>query len=257
MSDYVQRGDLTVTGQTAEQWSPTNWSISQPIEGLRSSIDTLAAVYRGSGIAYTLTPLDGPNARLEVQYQGSVTPTEDPVSTQWKFSSKGTLVPIEEHPTYVTNLETLITGWATVDESNVALGLQTLGDYLGGTSTDDLDAGKLADIQDPGNGLVPFTRKIMGGTKSYLRPEPVLVVTATYQPTAAFIPDSAIVGTVYTNSQLSSALTIPALVLAKMPSGEWLAEEVELDYQSDGSKVVTQTFRYAVKWDDDLYTHAP
>jgi hypothetical protein len=32
---------------------------------------------------------------------------------------------------------------------------------------------------------------------------------------------------------------------------------VELDYQSDGSKVVTQTFRYAVKWDDDLYTHAP
>ena len=257
MSDYTQRGDTTSTGQTSEQWSPSNWTITQPIEGLRSSIDTLAAVYRGSGIAYTITPLEGPSARLEVQYQGSTTPTEDPVTTQWKFSSKGTLVPIEEHPTFVESLETLITGWEAIDENNVNLGLRTLADYLVGTSTDDLDAGKLADIQDPGNGLVPFTRKILGGTKSYLRPEPVLVVVDTYQPTAAFVPDSATVGTVYTNSQLNTALGIPSAVYAKMPTGEWLAEEVDLDYQTDGTKVVTQTFRYAVKWDADLYTHAP
>lgn len=257
MSDYTQRGSTTVAGQTAEQWSPSNWTIMAPVEGLRTDIDLLAAVYRGSGISYSIIPLEGPSARLEVQYQGSVVPSESPVTTQWKFSSKGTLVPIEEHPTFVENLETLITGWATVDENNVALGLRTLGDYLGGTSTDDLDAGKLADIQEPTNGLVAFTRKIMGGTKSYLRPEPVLVVVSTYQPTAAFIPDSAIVGTVYTIAQLSTALGIPAGVYAKMPVGEWLAEEVDFDFQSDGTKVVTQTFRYAVVWDADLYEHAP
>lgn len=84
-----------------------------------------------------------------------------------------------------------------------------------------------------------------------------MVVVDTYQPTAAFVPDSATVGTVYTNSQLNTALGIPAAVYAKMPTGEWLAEEVDLDYQTDGTKVVTQTFRYAVKWDTDLYTHAP
>lgn len=256
MSDYVQRGDATTTGQTAEQWSPSNWTITQPIEGLRADIDALASVYRGSGIAYVITPLEGPSARLEVQYQGAVTPTEDPVSTQWKFTSKGTLVPIEEHPTFVANLDLLITGWESIDENNVALGLRTLSEYLSGTSTDDLDAGKLADIQVPTNGLVDFCRKIMAGTKSYLRPEPMLVVVATYQPTAAFVPDSATVGVVYTNAQLITALSIPAAVSAKMPSGEWIAEEVDMDYQSDGTKVVTQTFRYAVVWDGALYDHA-
>lgn len=257
MSDYVQRGSTTVAGQTAEQWSPSNWTITAPVEGLRADIDSLASIYRGAGIAYTIMPMEGPSARLEVQYQGSVTPSESPVTTQWKFSSKGTLVPVEEHPTFVDNLDTLISGWAAIDENNVALGLRTLSEYLGGTSTDDLDAGKLADIQEPTNGLVAFTRKIMGGTKSYLRPEPVLVVVATYQPSAAFIPDSAIVGTVYTSSQLSTALGIPSGVYAKMPVGQWLAEEVDFDFQSDGTKVVTQTFRYALVWDTDLYVHAP
>jgi len=258
MSDYKQRGDATTVGQTHEQYSPSNWTITEPIEGLRADIDILAATYRGTGVAYTITPLEGPSARLEVQYQGSTTPTEDPVTTQWKFSSKGTLVPIEEHPTFVESVEFLIDWWYTGGgENEVNLGLRTLGDYLGGTNTDDLDPVRLAEIQDPGYGLVPFTRKILGGTKSYLRPEPVLVVVDTYQPTAAFVPDSATVGTVYTNSQLNTALGIPAAVYAKMPTGEWLAEEVDLDYQTDGTKVVTQTFRYAVKWDTDLYTHAP
>lgn len=256
MSDYVQRGSATVAVQTSEQWSPSNWTIMAPVEGLRGDIDALASIYRGSGISYTITPMDGPSARLEVQYQGSVVPSEDAVSTQWKFSSKGTLVPVEEHPDFVEALNTLITGWEAVNENNVALGLRTLGEYLGGTSTDDLDAAKLADIQEPLNGLVEFTRMIMGGTKSYLRPEPVLVVTSTYQPSAAFIPDTAVVGVVYTNSQLNTALGIPAGVYAKMKSGEWLAEEVELDYQSDGTKVVTQVFRYAVVWDSKLYDHA-
>jgi len=258
MSDYVQRGSGTVVGQTSEQYSPSNWTLTEPIEGLRADIDILAAAYRGTGVAYTITPLEGPSARLEVQYQGSISPTEDPITTQWKFQSKGTLVPVEEHPTFVGNLNTLIAGWEAVDENNVALGLRTLGDYLGGTSTDDLDAGKLADIQLPANGLVDFCRMIMGGTKSYLRPEPVLVVVRTYQPTAVYVPDTATVGTVYTNTQLSTALnTIPAAIYAKMPTGEWLAEEVELDYQTDGTKVVTMTFRYALVWDSALYVHAP
>jgi hypothetical protein len=253
VSDYVQRGDATTTGQTAEQWSYGNWSIVQPIEGLRTSIDALAAVYRGAGVAYAITPLEGPSARLDVQYQGAITPTEDPVTTQWKFTTKGALVPVEEHPTFVNKLGLLIASWEAVDESNVALGLRTLSEYLGGTPTDDLDATKLAEIQDPANGLVPFCRKIMGGTKSYLRPEPMLVVVTTYQPTAAFIPDSATVGTVYTNAELDTALGIPTDVESKIPTGEWLAEEVDLDRQSDGTKVITQTFRYALVWDADLY----
>lgn len=257
MSDYVQRGDATTTGQTAEQWSYGNWSIVQPIEGLRTSIDSLAAVYRGAGIAYTITPLEGPSARLDVQYQGAITPTESPITTQWKFTTKGALVPVEEHPTFVTKLGLLIAGWAAVNESDVALGLRTLSEYLGGTPTDDLDATKLAQIQNSANGLVPFCRKIMGGTKSYLRPEPILIVVTTYQPTAAFVPNSATVGTVYTNAQLDTALGIPTAVDGKIPTGQWMAEEVDYDFQSDGTKVVTQTFRYALVWDTDLYYHTP
>jgi hypothetical protein len=254
---YDTNGATHGDGQSTVDWRPGNITIVTPTEGTRSYIDTLASSFEAANVPYRITPMEGPYARIESVITGSSTPTEDPITTEVRFSTKGSVVPVEEHPDYVSALEALITGWASVDENNVALGLKTLADYHGGTSTDDLDAAKLADIQEPTNGLVPFSRKILGGTKSYLRPEPMLIVVTTYQPSAAFVPDLAEVGVVYTNAQLDSGLGLSTAVEGALPSGQWLCDEVDLDFQSTGTKVVTQSFRYAIVWDSDLYEHAP
>lgn len=257
MSESYTLGAASVAGQTSIQWSPGNIVIRTPTEGTRDEINSIAAACEAIGLPYTITPLEGPCARIESVITGTTSPTEDPVTEEFKFNTKGSVVPVEEHPTYVTNLQALITGWATIDESNVQLGLRTLADYHAGTDTADLDAGKLADIQDAGNGLIPFSRMILSGTKSYLRPDTAIVLIQKYQATAVFYPDQAGVGVVYTNSQLITALGIPTGISAKMKDGEWLCEEVDLDFQSDGTKVVTQTFRYSLTWDTDIYEHAP
>ena len=56
MSDYKQRGDATTVGQKHEQYSPSNWTITEPIEGLRADIDILAATYRGTRCSWTTSP---------------------------------------------------------------------------------------------------------------------------------------------------------------------------------------------------------
>lgn len=254
---YDNNGATHGDGQSSVDWRPGNVTIVTPTEGTRTYIDSLAGTFEGLSIPYRITPLEGPYARIESIITGSATPTEDPITTEVKFSTKGSVVPIEEHPNYVAALEALIAIWAAVNETDVALGLKTVADYHAGTATDDLDATKLAAIQNPTNGLVPFSRKILGGTKSYLRPEPMLIVVTTYQPSAAFVPDLAEVGVVYTNAQLDSGLGLSTAVEGALPSGQWLCDEVDLDFQSTGTKVVTQSFRYAIVWDSDLYEHAP
>lgn len=249
----VRNGSASVEQQSTVEWSPSAFRTVIPIVGSRGAIDTLAAAYQTAGLPYYITPLDGGDAKLEIIYQGEVGATEDPITTEWTFTTRGAVVPIEEHPDVLSAIATLKAGWSGT--ADIYAGMRALKQYFAGEDPAGIDASKLSDIQ--GNAtIVAAAEKTVAGTTTYLRPEPVLAVVTRYQPTAAFVPNLADVGVVYTNAQLVTALGVPAAYSAKMPSGEWLAEEVEIGWAADGTKVVQQSFRFAVTWDSDLYTHA-
>ena len=250
-----RNGSTTVEQQSRIEWSPSNYRTVITTVGARASIETLAGLYQVAGTPYSITPLEGGDAMVEATYQGEITPTEDPITTEWTFTTRGAVVPIEEHPAVLSAVSSLISTWSGSGESTVYAGLRALKQYLDGEDISGIDSAKVTDIQANAT-LVAASRKKIAGTTSYLRPEPVLAVIKRYQAGAAFVPNLADVGTVYTNAQLNTALSIPAAYYSEMPSGEWLAEEVEIGWAADGTKVAQQSFRYAVSWDSDLYTHA-
>ena len=191
-----------------------------------------------------MAPTDGPNARIEIEYTGSTTPTNDPITIDWTVATRAAQVPLEEHPNYKDAITALTRSQ-----------LITFRQMLDGSPDQDVDSTNLATITADAD-LVELIVKFLAGVTSYLRPEPVLTVQYRYQATATPRPDMGRVGTVYEKSVLITALTIPLDIQGAMPAGEYLCEDVDWGAASDGSRVLTQTFRFATEWDPDLYTHA-
>lgn len=253
---FTRNGDETVVGQSTVVWSPSSYQTTIPIEGERTAIDVLADFYRSSGITCTVTPLDGPSARLEITYTGSGgagSETEAPIVTEWKFTTAGSVVPVEEHYDFVEALDAMKAAWAAGGQDVVDLGLRTLQAYIAGTDPETLNAAALADIRLEANGLIRFVELVLGGTKSFIRGDGVVQVQRRYQPTAQYYPNLAVVGTVYSNASLISGLDMPENVSSRLPIGEWLCEHVEFDFASDGSRVESQSFHFARTWNQILY----
>lgn len=253
---FTRNGNETVVGQSTVTWSPSAYQTTIPIEGTRAAIDVLADLYRAQGITCTITPLEGPSARLEITYTGAGgvgSETEAAIVTEWKFTTAGSVVPVEEHYDFVEALDAMKAAWASGGQEVVDLGLRTLQAYIAGTDPETLNAAALADIRLEANGLIRFIELILGGTKSFIRGDGVVQVQRRYQPTAQYYPNLAVVGTVYSNASLIAGLAMPSNVSARLPAGEWLCEHVEFDYSSDGSRVETQSFHYARTWNQTLY----
>lgn len=253
---YTRNGEATVVQQSTVTFSPSSYQTVIPIEGTRADIDALAAAYQASGISCTVTPLEGPSARLEATFIGAGgigSETEAPIVTEWKFTTAGSVVPVEEHYDFVEALDAMKAAWAAGGQDVVDLGLRTLQAYIAGTDPDTLNAAALADIRLEANGMIRFVELILGGTKSFIRGDGVVQVQRRYQPTATYYPNLAVVGTVYSNASLVAGLDMPANVSSRLPTGEWLCEHVEFDYSSDGSRVETQSFHFARTWNTILY----
>lgn len=230
--------------QSLIQWAPQSYTTVRRFEGTRSYMESLAVSAQNSGLKYVLSPGDGPNATLDIEYSGSTTETENPISTEWSVTTRAAQVPIEEHDNYRASIAALTRAQ-----------LIAFRQMLDGAKDSEIESADLATIIADAD-LVELISKYLGGVTSYLRPEPVLTVQYRYQATAAARPDMGNVGTVYEKSVLAAELNIPLDILAKMPEGEYLCEDVDWGAGSDGSRVLTQTFRFATQWDPDLYTHA-
>lgn len=248
MSSFTSHGDATVVQQSSVTFGPAGWQTVIPIEGERSAIDALYALYQASGLTCSITPLAGPSARLEVTYIGSGgvgSETEAPIVTEWKLTTAGAVVPIEEHYDFVAAVDRMKLAYASQGQNAVDLALRTLKEYISGTDATTLTDGVVIYIQTPANGLIGFIELILGGTKSFQRGEPTVQVQRRYQPTASYYPSLAVVNTVYTTASMVAVIDPPDGLISKLPNGDWLCDHVEYDYSSDGSRVEMQSFKYA------------
>lgn len=226
-----------------------SWVVQARYRGVRGYIDAIVSGL-AAGTTYSVQPEDGgPMATLTVDYIGSTSSTESPITTEWQFVTRASQVPITEHPDIAAALDALQTTHGS-DGLKAFRGLMDDPDYVPDSTTID-------DYITADSDLVMCLQLNWRGTKNYYRPDPVLNYVRRYQPGAAFRPDLASVGTVYTNAQLDTLLTIPTDIDTVMPSGEWICEEVDYGSAADGSKVATMSFRYEAVWDAYLYTHAP
>jgi hypothetical protein len=228
--------------QSIVQWSPSAYSTIRRYKGTRSNIDTLAATAQSLNLSYVVSPDDGPTATLEVEYTGSTAATNDPISTEWNVSTRAAQVPIEEHTNYASDI-------AALDRTELIAFRQ----MMNGSLDSEVDPTSLATITAVAD-LVECISKNLAGVTSYLRPEVVLNLQYRYQAASTARPDMGRVGQVYSKSALITALSIPSDIQSAMPAGQYLCEDVDWGASSDGSRVLTQSFRHAVAWDADLYT---
>jgi hypothetical protein len=225
-----------------------SWVVQARHRGIRGYIDSLVSALP-AGTTYSVQPEDGsPIATLTVDYIGSTSSTESPITTEWQFTTRASQVPITEHPDIAAALDALETAHGS-DGLKEFRGLMDDPAYVPGSTTID-------DYITADSDLVMCLQLNWRGTKNYYRPDPVLNLQRRYQPQANFRPDLASVGTVYTNAQLDTLLAIPTDIEDVMPDGEWICEEVDYGSAADGSRVATMSFRYESAWDAYLYTHA-
>lgn len=212
--------------------------------GTHAAISTKSAESGVAGYPQQISQLgDSPLSELIVTYSGGSSIVETPVNEEHIWRCGVSQVPLTEHPNYSSTIAALGSS-AERDELRQTLsGTMTLADYI--ATTPDAALQELATI---------VTEK---GTDSYFRPDPIFVYRATYHRGAAFRPDFAQVGLVYSKAQVVSVTNAPTDVAAGLPSGEYLCEDLEFESASDGSRVLSMSFRYATEWDSRIYTSSP
>jgi hypothetical protein len=273
MSVTVLSANVTTEGMTWQQKqssvtgaSQHSGSVDRTWTGLRSDMDALVFILGlvGSGLVWTLSPTSGPCAELRVQYpigeDGSIESTTHPITTEWAISTPCAQVPKTEHPLFTDAYGALKTASESVAD---AYNLIFKGDYswkdrnLASSSFDTVYTSLSADRQKYLK--LAYSDNIHGKTGVY-RGEPVLHVVDRYQGIAPYGINTATVNAVYTDTSLKTALRaravnkLPNDISSKIRSGEWLCESVEANASSDGSRVNTQTFRWAPQWDPEWYT---
>lgn len=235
---YVKDGtDTTVEAQsdyTLDQ-SGTETLVMR-FRGLRSDCETLAATY--ASFPKTIVQVgDSPLADITITLAGGSTPTDEPISIEWNRRTASMQLPLGQHQNYADAIN--------------ALGpseLKSLNDILDRK----MDP---ADVSWVDPDIDAYVAKYLSGVREFFRPDPQFQYVAKYQAGSAFQPEQGDVGVVYSKSTLVSELGIPTDIAAKIQDGEYLCEELDFDGASDGSRVLQMTFRYAVEWDHDLYTH--
>ena len=225
--------------------------------GIRSDLESISTLIANK-IPWHLAPESGtPYATLSMEIPG-----ED-ITTDYQFTAKSAQVPIIEHPVVVSDLKAAlgVTDVLGIDEQYMYRA------FAWGFENPDEPWPKPIELaQEQYTEIVSEIelhpamlwawRKAWIGIKSYYRPEPCLTIQTRYSPTVVELPEITDVGVVYDRATLIDAFDIPEQIRAVMPTeGEWLCEDLDYGASSDGSRMASQTFRFAVKWDDDLYIH--
>lgn len=225
--------------------------------GIRSDVESISALIADK-IPFQITPESGtPYAVLTMEVPG------ENITTDYQFTVKSSQVPTIEHPAVVADLKSAIdTGKLLgIDEQYVYRA------FAWGFENPDEPWPKPLEMSDttynqiildlPKHPAIIWSwKKAWLGIKSYYRPEPCLVIQTRYSPTVKELPTITDVGVVYDRDILIATFEIPTAIQDVMPTtGEWLCEDLDYGAASDGSRMASQTFRYAVKWDADLYLH--
>lgn len=262
MAQIVEGGVTTVEQQTGYNLGPEGGQVVYRYVGTRSGIDALVvSLGLASGrIPATVTPNDDGTATLDITYAtgpgGEITVTDDPLSTEYSFNTPSAMVPLTEHPLFLADYQALI------DEPGYGATFAKEYDqyYAGDIRTADISEELSIAIAPESFSEwlgIAYDYKQKGIT-SYYRAEPVLTVIDRYQGSAEFAIDVAEVNEVWTLSALQTALAarinpMPSADRAKLKAGEYLCESIERNAASDGSRVVTQSFRWAPEWDGNIY----
>ena len=214
-----------------------------------------------SGQKYAITPHEiGELATLTWTLatgpSGSTSQTDDPISTDWQIETPSEVVPLSEHPDWASEASDFNTDDPLAYETFISYWADEI-------QKSDIGDAAWATIESDYPFLFEATKKKRRGVKGYYRGAPTLTVVDRYQRQAPNSADTAKVNVAYTRSTLITALQsrpsgdqMPSDVASNLVEGEWLCESVSRRTSSDGSREVTQTFRWAPKWDDDLYEHA-
>lgn len=256
MAQIVEGGVTTVEQQTSYNLGPEGGQVVYKYVGTRAGIDALVvSLGLTSGrIPATVTPNDDGTATLDITYAtgpgGEITVTDDPLSTEYSFDTPAAVVPITEHPDFLEDYAAL---------ASDALRLEYDKLYAGDLTYDAASSTLITALTASGTA---WTGKVyrwkQRGITSYFRGEPVLTVIDRYQGSAEFAIDTAEANEVWTLSALQTALStrlnpMPSADRAKLKAGEYLCDSIQRNAASDGSRVVTQSFRWAPAWDSDIY----
>lgn len=231
--------------------------------GTRTEIEALAISMGlvSGGHKYSIVPHEVPELAIltwtiATGPDGSTTETDDPISTDWQIETPSEVVPLTEHQDWVTEA-------ARFNRADPLL-YTTFLQYWN-------DEAEYSDIADSAwtsiSRSYPFLWAAVAmkkrGVKGYYRGAPTLSVIDRFQRQAPNAADTATVNVAYTRSKLISALrsrpigeSIPSDISANLKEGEWLCESVSRRTSGDGAREVTQTFRWAPKWDNNLYEHS-
>lgn len=256
MPSIVEGGVTTVQQQTNYSVGPEGGQVTYRYIGTRDGIDAFvtSAGLAAGGVPHTVTGNDDGTASLDITYAtgpgGVITSTNNPISTEYSFETPSATVPLTEHPSFVTAYAGLSAD--AKDEFDLL--------YAGEITVATLDPVAELEFDSNPDVWVVYYKK-QRGVPSYYRGEPVLTVVDRYQGSAAFGIDLTVVNEVWTRSALIGWFTSPTRTINPMPTdvqgklkvGEYLCESVSRNAASDGSRVVTQSFRWSHAWDSWIY----
>lgn len=257
MATIVEGGVVTVAQQSNYSLGPQGGQVVYRYKGTRAGIDALVVSLglATGGVEFQVTGDEDGTATLDITYAtgpgGSTTVSAAPISTEYSFETPSAVVPLTEHPEFLTDYAALASDALRKEFDQLYAGSLAYADITPTlltalTYSTTLWTGKVYDYKQR-------------GITSYYRGEPVLMAVDRYQGSAAFVVDTSDVNDVWTKSALVTALgsrttnPAPSDVTNMLKDGEYLCESVTRNAASDGSRVVTQSFRWAPAWDASIY----
>ena len=225
----------------------------------------LAVAYAGLGWSGTMQPVPGAGAhkyqvtaKLETSDGSTSTPetANSPISTDWHWRTSAAQVPYTEHGDFYVQYQALIkrdpflaTAWDSVWRG-VA------------TSTEGFTDADRATLRARYPYLFAIVYKKEAGQSGFFRSEPSLEVVDRYQNFATYTLETEKLNKRYTSSQLIAKLKarrynkIPKQHSDRIIDGEWLMIDASDEIAGDGTRVITQAFRWSPVWDHDVYESA-
>lgn len=254
---YTTTGTAIQELQSSIVATPTSYKVIRRFQGTRELIQAKLWEFGlgATGGTFSITPTVGPYAELVIELggdvaSGSTAQTSSPISTEWSFDTGNAMVPMTEHPSFLSDFSAM---------SNPAI-LAWQDMYDGTVRRADVSSAITAEFDaHPFVWTVYYSKQ--RGQSGYYRGEATLAVADRYQGSAPWGINTAALNKTYTKVALITGLKdrvnpMPSHIEAKIMDGSWLCDHVSVDATSDGMTIQRQGFRWAPAWDSNFYAAA-